>query len=130
MPIESISAELHAVAPDTFPHLGIRIVPGRDFDEERDAAPASPSSAPLHRRVVERGVRAIPQVDWVTLAVSGGSLAIIYYVLVSVRALAKAGRMSSGRFVRSDARTGPAASFVFGPLGLPLLWRSAAPRSI
>lgn len=34
MPIKVVQAEVHAVAPDTFPFLGVSVLEGRDFDLE------------------------------------------------------------------------------------------------
>lgn len=36
LPIRVVRAEVHAVASDTFPHLGLDVVGGRDFDESVD----------------------------------------------------------------------------------------------
>lgn len=36
MPVKTVRAELHAVAADTFPHLGLEVLRGRDFDDSRD----------------------------------------------------------------------------------------------
>ncbi|MDT8340284.1 MAG: ABC transporter permease [Longimicrobiales bacterium] len=41
LPVRTVSAELHAVAPDTFTHLGITLLRGRDFTEEEEAGPLS-----------------------------------------------------------------------------------------
>lgn len=36
MPFKTVVAEVHSVASDTFPHLGLAILEGRDFDEATD----------------------------------------------------------------------------------------------
>lgn len=36
LPIRTVRAEVHAVAADTFPHLGLRVIGGRDFDDHSD----------------------------------------------------------------------------------------------
>jgi len=56
-PLKIVSAEVHAVAPDTFTHLGVTVAEGRDFDDaiDRGAPDVAIVSASLARRHFERG---------------------------------------------------------------------------
>jgi hypothetical protein len=56
-PLKIVSAEVHAVAPDTFTHLGVSVTRGRDFDNAIDRASPSVAivSAALARRHFEDG---------------------------------------------------------------------------
>lgn len=51
MPLKAVRAEVHAVAPDTFVHLGLAVTSGRDFDE-RDRG--TPSVAIVSRALADR----------------------------------------------------------------------------
>jgi len=57
MPIKQVRAEVHAVAQDTFTHLGLRLVRGRDFDVRVDAGgpPTAIVSEALAGRHFESG---------------------------------------------------------------------------
>jgi hypothetical protein len=57
MPLKVARVEVHAVAPDTFVHLGIAVSSGRDFDDglDRGAPGAAIVSQALANRHFERG---------------------------------------------------------------------------
>jgi hypothetical protein len=57
MPIQNVRAEVHAVGQDTFPHLGLQVIRGRDFDNRADVGPPSVAivSEALANRRFERG---------------------------------------------------------------------------
>jgi hypothetical protein len=57
MPLKIVSAEIHAVAPDTFAHLGMSVFSGRDFDDalDRGALDAAIVSRALAARHFEGG---------------------------------------------------------------------------
>ena len=52
MPIKTIRAEVHAVAADTFAHLGLAVERGRDFDDALDGT--APSVAIVSRALANR----------------------------------------------------------------------------
>lgn len=52
MPVKAVRAELHAVAADTFPHVGLEVLRGRDFDDARDVG--EPSVAIVTRAMAVR----------------------------------------------------------------------------
>jgi hypothetical protein len=56
-PLKIVSAEVHAVAPDTFTHLGVAVEEGRDFDNATDRGAPSVAivSAALAGRHFENG---------------------------------------------------------------------------
>lgn len=57
MPLKTVRAEVHAVASDTFPHLGLAVLDGRDFDDRRDVGVPDVAvvSRALAARHFERG---------------------------------------------------------------------------
>ncbi|MGD8872743.1 MAG: ABC transporter permease, partial [Gemmatimonadota bacterium] len=57
MPIKTVRAEVHALSQDTFPHLGLEVLRGRDFDDTVDVGPPSVAivSEALANRHFERG---------------------------------------------------------------------------
>jgi len=52
MPIKHVRADVHAVAQDTFTHLGIQVIRGRDFDNRLDGG--APSVAIVSRALANR----------------------------------------------------------------------------
>lgn len=74
LPIRTVRAEVQAVAADTFPHLGLELTDGRDFDDRTDrGAPAvAIVSGAMAGRYFERGqaigrrIR-IGDSDWLTV---------------------------------------------------------------
>jgi len=74
LPVRTVAAEVFAVAPDTFAHLGLALRAGRDFldGEGRDAPPAAIVSRALAARHFERGDAVGRRVrfgdgDWITV---------------------------------------------------------------
>ena len=74
MPLKFVRAEVHAVAPDTFVHLGVAVTRGRDFDNEVDRGTPSAAivSQALANRHFERGLAVgrrlrIGESDWLTV---------------------------------------------------------------
>jgi hypothetical protein len=74
MPLKFVRAEVHAVAPDTFVHLGVAVTRGRDFDNEVDRGTPSAAivSQALANRHFERGLAIgrrlrIGESDWLTV---------------------------------------------------------------
>ncbi|HSG50113.1 MAG TPA: ABC transporter permease [Longimicrobiales bacterium] len=74
LPVRTVAAEVFAVAPDTFAHLGLSLRAGRDFldSDGRDAPPAAIVSRALAARHFERGDAVGRRVrfgdgDWITV---------------------------------------------------------------
>lgn len=74
LPIRTVRAEVHAVTEDTFPHLGLHLIRGRDFDDalDRGLPDVAIVSEAMARRHFERGealgrsIR-LGDTDWVTV---------------------------------------------------------------
>lgn len=74
LPIRAVRAEVHAVAADTFPYLGLELAGGRDFDDrtDRGAPDVAIVSGAMAARHFERGdaigrrIR-IGDTDWLTV---------------------------------------------------------------
>lgn len=74
LPVRTVQAEVHAVAPDTFADLGIEVVQGRDFDRRESRGPLSGAivSSSLAARHFESGAAVGRRIrfgdgDWVTV---------------------------------------------------------------